>query len=248
MRCLRMTTSWDDGYPSDIRLAELLEKYSVGGTFYVPSYNCEGRNVLENCDLLEISRCFEIGGHTLDHKELTSIQPSAALLQIVNGKERLEEVLGRAVSGFCYPRGGYNNEVKSIVKSAGFKYARTIKNFFYAPLTDPFEIPTTIQFYGHNKTIYCKNYIKHCSFLLRSSLFIEAMKYEFSVEMMLGLAEVSWENNGCFHIWGHSWELDYYDLWGLLEEVLKAITMSFDVIKPENNSEVYSQYFPDLTL
>jgi hypothetical protein len=31
-----ITTSWDDGHPSDLRVAELLIKHGLRGTFYVP--------------------------------------------------------------------------------------------------------------------------------------------------------------------------------------------------------------------
>ena len=31
-----ITTSWDDGHPLDLRLAELLHKYDVPATFYIP--------------------------------------------------------------------------------------------------------------------------------------------------------------------------------------------------------------------
>ena len=31
-----VTTSWDDGHPLDVRLAELLSSYGVPGTFYLP--------------------------------------------------------------------------------------------------------------------------------------------------------------------------------------------------------------------
>src|SRR4051794_21779274 len=31
-----ITTSWDDGHPLDIRIAELLAKYDLPGTFYIP--------------------------------------------------------------------------------------------------------------------------------------------------------------------------------------------------------------------
>ena len=29
------TTSWDDGHPSDLHVADLLERYGMKGTFYL---------------------------------------------------------------------------------------------------------------------------------------------------------------------------------------------------------------------
>ena len=38
-----ITTSWDDGHPLDFKLAELLNKYNLKGTFYIPRSNAEHR-------------------------------------------------------------------------------------------------------------------------------------------------------------------------------------------------------------
>ena len=43
---LRLTTSWDDGHPLDLRLADRLAARGFTGTFYVPRHNREGRPVL----------------------------------------------------------------------------------------------------------------------------------------------------------------------------------------------------------
>jgi peptidoglycan/xylan/chitin deacetylase (PgdA/CDA1 family) len=36
-----VTTSWDDGHPLDLKLAELLKKYDVPATLYMPMDNPE---------------------------------------------------------------------------------------------------------------------------------------------------------------------------------------------------------------
>jgi Polysaccharide deacetylase len=246
MRCLRITTSWDDGHPSDQRLADLLVKYGIGGTFYVPCSNSERRPVLEDSDLRHISKAFEIGGHTLNHRELTSLRSEPALRQVADGKECLEDVLGGPVYGFCYPRGGYNNEIREIVRASGFQYSRTIKNLFFRPLADRFEVPTTVQFFPHGRTTYFKNYVRHKSFLSRTGPFYKLMKSTSLVESVLTLVDISWRKNGCFHLWGHSWELDEFDLWDQLEEVLKTIISSFDEVISGSNREIYSDYYPEI--
>jgi len=40
-----VTTSWDDGHPSDLKLVELLRKYDVPATFYIPIDNFERRSM-----------------------------------------------------------------------------------------------------------------------------------------------------------------------------------------------------------
>jgi hypothetical protein len=32
------------------------------------------------------------------------------------------------------------------------------------------------------------------------------------------------ENGGCFHLWGHSWEIEKHGLWTRLEDIFKIIS------------------------
>ncbi len=45
------------------------------------------------------------------------------------------------------------------------------------------------------------------------------------------------KNGGVFHLWGHSWSIEQYNLWPELEEVFKYITGKSDVLY-FNNSEL----------
>jgi len=48
-------TSCDDGYPADMKIADLLDRHGLKGTFFVCIENSEGRPVLEkaagNCKM-----------------------------------------------------------------------------------------------------------------------------------------------------------------------------------------------------
>ncbi len=84
-----------------MRLAALLTKYNIAGTFYIPRNNSEGRPVIQKRELVELATAFEIGGHTRDHMELTRLGREEAQDQIVDGKNYLEDALGHKVNGFC---------------------------------------------------------------------------------------------------------------------------------------------------
>ena len=68
-RQFALTTSWDDGYPLDLRVAELLVKYGLQGTFYIPSET--GHPILRDEQVSELAKAFEVGAHTLHHVDLT---------------------------------------------------------------------------------------------------------------------------------------------------------------------------------
>src|SRR5919112_349715 len=76
-----ITTSWDDGHPLDLRLAELLAKYGLRGTFYVPMIAPNG--TMTPAQMRELSAAgAEIGAHTLHHAVLTRASEQEAWEEI----------------------------------------------------------------------------------------------------------------------------------------------------------------------
>ena len=216
---LLITTSWDDGHPSDERLADLLARYGIAGTFYVPDRNSEGRPVLDKAAIGRLSRKFEIGGHSIDHVVLHRLPLEELTRQVEGNKRQLEGITGTPVRGFCYVRGRYNNTVTDVVRRVGFEYARTTENFHTGIGDDPYEIPTTLQFYPHPVSDYAKMLVGGPS-LSRTQLFLSAVSAGHLVDRVRRLANNARAGDGYFHLWGHSWELDEHDLWDDLEKAL----------------------------
>ena len=216
---LLVTTSWDDGHPSDERLADLLSRYGIAGTFYVPDRNSEGRPVLDKAAIRRLTGNVEIGGHSIDHVVLHRLAPEELARQVEGNKRWLEDVTGNPVRGFCYVRGRYNSAVTDVVRRAGFEYARTTDNFHTGIGNEPFEIPTTLQLYPHPASDYVKMLLRGPS-LARARLFLSAVGAGPLVERVRRLADHARTGDGYFHLWGHSWELDEHDLWGDLEKTL----------------------------
>src|SRR5262249_28191930 len=119
-----VTISVDDGHPTDFRTKDLLDKYGLKATFYIPATNPE-RPVMSRAEIQQLGSRFEIGGHTMNHQPLKSLAPAQARAEINDGKKWLEDLLGVAVDSFCYPRGKFNARVAAMVEEAGFLGART---------------------------------------------------------------------------------------------------------------------------
>src|SRR5262249_17764446 len=106
-----ITTSWDDGHPLDIRVAQLLASYGMVGTFYVP-LRCGKLPVMTREHLHTLRHMgMEIGSHTLMHHELTKLDADKARAELVQSKAYLEDVLGEPVTSLCYPKGKFNKQV-----------------------------------------------------------------------------------------------------------------------------------------
>lgn len=221
---LLVTTSWDDGHPADLRLADLLAKHEASGTFYIPNMNAEGRPVMQRTEIRRLGehqfRHVEIGGHTRDHVSLTQLAPDAAAQQLISNKQWLEDLLGREVIGFAYVRGHHNRTVRRLVRNAGFRYARTVTNLSDAAGPDCYQIPTTMQFFPHSDNTYIRNYLSGGHSLRRLALLRAVLGKRGLQDRLYRAAELCLRRGGCFHIWGHPWELNEYDLWDELDRLL----------------------------
>ena len=107
MAKLIVTTSWDDGSILDLKLAQMLTKYGLKGTFYIPK---SPKNVtpLRKTDIAALAAEHEIGAHTVNHPHLAQIPPAEAKTEIEDSKIYLEEILGKKIVMFTYPFGEYN--------------------------------------------------------------------------------------------------------------------------------------------
>ena len=73
---------------------------------------------------------FEIGSHTLDHKNLKLIDEREKKVQIEESKKKFKSKYNIDIKSFSYPFGSYNENIVKIVKS-NFDYAVTTKRSRY---------------------------------------------------------------------------------------------------------------------
>lgn len=219
-----VTTSWDDGHPLDVRLAELLDKYGLRGTFYVPLRH-EGHDVINNNNVYYIKKMgMEIGAHTLSHPVLTELHPDIVFKELTESKKMLEDKLGEPVLSFCYPKGEFNNEVRSLVVEAGYRLARTTVSFRMEMDFDPFFMPVTFQFFPHISAVHLKHAMKNVN-LRGIANWFGLLKMETNLTSLSDRAfNHVLKHGGIFHIWGHSWEIEKAGLWELLEKIFKLVS------------------------
>ena len=97
-----VTTSWDDGDPLDLKVAELLRARGLPGPFYFPFIGQEGRCTLEPAQLRSLaSEGFEVGGHGMSHNVLPPLRSKEIAREAGICKNRPEDILGKQVRMFC---------------------------------------------------------------------------------------------------------------------------------------------------
>jgi peptidoglycan/xylan/chitin deacetylase (PgdA/CDA1 family) len=130
--------SFDDGYRDVAEHAlPVLERHGFRATVFIATAVIDGTArftwyerqppVLGWSDIAALDRnsAFSFEAHTLTHPNLTALAPAAAEREIAGSRSALEERLGRAVAGFCYPGGVYGERERELVARAGFAAATT---------------------------------------------------------------------------------------------------------------------------
>lgn len=216
-----ITTSWDDGHPADRRLADLLGKYNLKATFYVPQQNPENQ-VMKEDEIAGLGRHFEIGGHTLRHRNLKSLSPSDAYAEIDGSFKWLKELLQKDPVSFCPPFGAYSQSSLAAIYAAGFKVVRTVE--LLSPDQRTGLIPTTIQMYDHAPLTLFKHLVKRGR-VRNLRLWIGSHFAADTLRLVNHYLEHIAENGGTLHVWGHSWEIEKNQYWKRLERIFSAISM-----------------------
>lgn len=69
-----------------------------------------------------------IGSHILTHQRLTEISYKECWNEIYESKIKIENKLNSKVTSFCYPDGRVSEEIKSLVKKAGYDSGLGVRN------------------------------------------------------------------------------------------------------------------------
>lgn len=225
----KVTTSWDDGHSGDPRLAELLASKGMVGTFYWtvdhPEFSYPGPS--ETRDLLDMG--MEIGSHTMTHPDLTALEKDQVKWELEESKSILEDYVQRPIRTFCYPSGYFNRSVRDAVMAAGYDLARTTESFRVTAGSDPLLVPVTVQVYPHGAKTHLKHSVRRGN-LVGLANWLLRLRGTTDLDSIVSqaLARVR-ANGGVLHIWGHSWELERFELWDVLERLLDSVAHHDDV-------------------
>lgn len=139
--------TFDDGYENLITNAfPILKKLEFSATCFVVTnmlnkYNVwdENRSDYKKMKLMNIdqiyewvSNGFEIGSHTKDHLNLTSLDINKKKEQIIDSKNFINQSLGIKITSFAYPFGSFDDETIKIVQE-NYEYAVTTRPSKYNP-------------------------------------------------------------------------------------------------------------------
>ena len=139
--------TFDDGYRGIVtNAAPVMQRLGMTGTAYVVT-----DRIAENpktaptwmtwpqLKLLE-RRGWDIGSHTVSHRELPSLSHDEALKQLRQSRFALEHHLRHPVQWFCYPAGRLDASSVELVREAGYVLATTTQSGVEHSASDPLRL------------------------------------------------------------------------------------------------------------
>lgn len=146
--------TFDDGYHNNLEHAlPVLRRHGHTATCYVVSNALGQRNAWDEAigvpdkALMSVADLrtwqaagMEVGAHTLDHADLTTLSAADARDQIAGCRQSLEAQLGTEVRHFCYPYGRYRPDHVALVREAGYLSATTTQRGRACPGDDALQL------------------------------------------------------------------------------------------------------------
>jgi peptidoglycan/xylan/chitin deacetylase (PgdA/CDA1 family) len=202
----------------------MLQGHGLRGTFYVPIETFRSGDELSVKEVRELAAGeFEIGGHTVSHRSLTGLSCEEQAREVLECKRILEDRLGAEVRSFCYPNGRLNRKAVRCVERAGYQGARTTRMLRSSFKFPRFEMPTTLQAFPHPARAYLRNTIKGGNLPGLAGFALHLRRARNWVDLGKMLFDQVLDDGGFWHLYGHSWELEKFGLWGQLDELLSYV-------------------------
>ncbi|MEW5838906.1 MAG: polysaccharide deacetylase family protein [Pseudomonadota bacterium] len=150
--------TFDDGYLNNLHhAAPVLQRLGFSATCYAVSQRLGGYNdwdaalgvpqkPLMNAAQLRawLAAGMEVGAHTRNHVDLTTLDDDRAREEIVRCKTELEDACGADVRHFCYPYGRFTPSHVHFVREAGYSSATTTQRGRAAIHADVYTLPRVL--------------------------------------------------------------------------------------------------------
>ena len=204
-----ITMSYDDGQIYDRRLVEIFNQYNIKGTFHLSSGKLDQDVFVRSSEIKELYKGHEISVHTVNHPNMLNIPKESVIMEILEDKKNLENLVGYPVRGMSYPYGLYNEEIVQSISNLGIEYARTISSSF-----------------TYNISSNLLKWEPTCHH--RDNLLERAKEFlDFEKESFLPL----------MYIWGHSFEFERNNNWKVMKDFCR-LTANRDNIWYATNIEI----------
>lgn len=189
-----LTMSYDDNQIFDRRLVEIFNKYGIKGTFHIISGTLDMEGRITSKEVKELYSGHEVACHCLTHPVIARCPDVQVAQEIIEDRKKLESLVGYPVRGLSYPFGSYSKSIMQMLPVLGIEYSRIVDS------TGDFVLPEN--FYEWRPTCH------HDYKLMELG---QSFLNEYNIHLKL------------MYVWGHSFEFDRNNNWGLIEDFCKEV-------------------------
>lgn len=191
-----LTMSYDDGRAEDRKLVGIFNKYRIRGTFNLNTgiWNDPEASIPPE-EYPELYKGHEVACHGYTHPNFERCSTEQIVRQVFQDRYELEALTGAPVRGFAYPYGLYSDDIKQILRLAGFQYGRIV------PTTANFSMP--------------KDFMEWCGTCHHNENLM-------GLGERFAKAHAAYKLY-IMYVWGHSYEFTKHDNWQLMEDFCAMI-------------------------
>lgn len=197
-----LVMSFDDGGLQDQRLAALLQRYGLKGTFHLNSGLLGRPDKVPREAVRSTYAGHEVSAHSVTHPHLEPLGLAELTAEILGDRQSLEAIVGTPVRGLAYPFGSTNPTLLQHLGDWGLVYGRVV------PTTGDFRLPGDLTRW--------RGTCHHTGAAAAVGPFLAAPADRMAL----------------FFVWGHSWELDANtetNGWAAMEDVCRRLSGRPDV-------------------
>lgn len=189
-----LTMSYDDNTPdANRKLIGIFRKYGIRATFHLNSGLFPADTDWKK--VKELYEGFEISCHTQHHPTIARCPITEVIEEITGDRKALEAVAGYPVRGLSYPNRSMSSEITALLPLTGIRYARE------GETTGNFRLPDDLY--------HWKGTCHHNDRLLElGDEFLGLFKSQYQFLM---------------YVWGHAFELERDNAWGMMEEFCRKM-------------------------
>ena len=124
-----LTMSYDDGVTDDIRLIDIFNRHGIKGTFHLNAglFGKADWSRLAESEIKKTYAGHEISAHGYTHQALASIPDTGVIAEIMQDREKLEELTGGPIRGMSYAFGSVDERVLAMLPMLGIEYGRVVE-------------------------------------------------------------------------------------------------------------------------
>ncbi|BBH18754.1 polysaccharide deacetylase [Paenibacillus baekrokdamisoli] len=198
-----LTLSYDDGTIHDRRMVEIMNRYHIKGSFHLNSGVLGHPNNVKASEVKALYDGHEVSAHSVTHPFLEQIPRERVIMEMIDDRKALEQLVGYPVRGMSYPFGTFNQQVVDLLSALGFQYARTVLS------TQEFRLPES--------PLLWKPTCHHKEMLQLGEQYLK-----------LG-TEPKRNNLSLFYVWGHSYEFENDSNWEEFETFCRMMSNADDI-------------------